>query len=205
MGNLGGFVAPNLKVWADEYFGSSHAGLYLLAGFTHFECGIDCVGEESAGGGRGGVRKISPLAVGLRSMGHLIATCIAELANYVLKKGITAVIFLLVLFVLFCVGTVMISRIHALQLAGTGFNLTLISLSLSMLAVWYGLHRFWPPLSIWEHWRMVMISLVGFLSMLLSAVLALRSRLIRSGFFATISVGMGAIHLLNLVTSIPVS
>jgi len=34
MGNLGGFLAPNLKVWADETFHSPHAGLYLLAGLT---------------------------------------------------------------------------------------------------------------------------------------------------------------------------
>lgn len=34
MGNLGGFVAPNVKVWADGYFGSPRAGLYLLAGIT---------------------------------------------------------------------------------------------------------------------------------------------------------------------------
>jgi hypothetical protein len=34
MGNLGGFLAPNLKVWADEYFASQHAGLYLLAALT---------------------------------------------------------------------------------------------------------------------------------------------------------------------------
>ncbi len=35
-GNLGGFFAPNLKFWADEHFGSPHAGLYLLAGLTVF-------------------------------------------------------------------------------------------------------------------------------------------------------------------------
>lgn len=34
MGNLGGFLAPNLKVWADEYLASPRAGLYLLAGIT---------------------------------------------------------------------------------------------------------------------------------------------------------------------------
>ena len=34
MGALGGFVAPNAKVWADVHFGSPRAGLYLLAGFT---------------------------------------------------------------------------------------------------------------------------------------------------------------------------
>jgi MFS family permease len=40
MGNLGGFLAPNLKVWADEYFGSQHAGLYLLAGLTILNAGL---------------------------------------------------------------------------------------------------------------------------------------------------------------------
>jgi nitrate/nitrite transporter NarK len=34
MGNLGGFLAPNVKVLADDYFGSPHAGLYLLAGLS---------------------------------------------------------------------------------------------------------------------------------------------------------------------------
>ena len=33
-GNLGGFLAPNVKVWADGYFHSPSAGLYLLAGIT---------------------------------------------------------------------------------------------------------------------------------------------------------------------------
>ena len=33
-GNLGGFIAPTLKVWADEHFHSSRAGLYVLAGLT---------------------------------------------------------------------------------------------------------------------------------------------------------------------------
>jgi MFS family permease len=40
MGNLGGFLGPNLKVWADEYFGSQHAGLYLLAGLTILNAGL---------------------------------------------------------------------------------------------------------------------------------------------------------------------
>jgi MFS family permease len=34
LGSLGGFVAPNLKVWADRYFDNPAAGLYVLAGFT---------------------------------------------------------------------------------------------------------------------------------------------------------------------------
>lgn len=33
-GNLGGFLAPSLKVWADEHFGSPHAGYYVLAAVT---------------------------------------------------------------------------------------------------------------------------------------------------------------------------
>jgi MFS family permease len=33
-GNLGGFFAPNFKVWADAHFHSPHAGLYFLAGAT---------------------------------------------------------------------------------------------------------------------------------------------------------------------------
>jgi MFS family permease len=40
MGNLGGFLAPNLKVWADGHFGSSRAGLYLLAGLTVLNAGL---------------------------------------------------------------------------------------------------------------------------------------------------------------------
>lgn len=40
MGNLGGFVAPNLKVWADQYFHSESAGLYLLAGLTILNAGL---------------------------------------------------------------------------------------------------------------------------------------------------------------------
>lgn len=34
MGNLGGFLAPNLKVWADRRFDSPHAGFFVLAGLT---------------------------------------------------------------------------------------------------------------------------------------------------------------------------
>jgi MFS family permease len=34
LGSLGGFLAPNLKAWADRIFGSPHAGLYMLAATT---------------------------------------------------------------------------------------------------------------------------------------------------------------------------
>jgi len=54
MGNLGGFLAPNLKVWADEYFASPRAGLYVLAGLTLTNAWIvattsDRTSERSAG------------------------------------------------------------------------------------------------------------------------------------------------------------
>ena len=34
LGSLGGFLAPNVKAWADRSFGSPHAGLYVLAAIT---------------------------------------------------------------------------------------------------------------------------------------------------------------------------
>lgn len=34
LGSLGGFLAPNVKAWADRGFGSPHAGLYVLAATT---------------------------------------------------------------------------------------------------------------------------------------------------------------------------
>lgn len=39
-GNLGGFLAPNLKVWADVHFHSQSAGLYCLAGLTVLNAGL---------------------------------------------------------------------------------------------------------------------------------------------------------------------
>lgn len=47
VGNLGGFLAPNLKVWADEHFGSQHAGLYLLAGLTILNAGLIALVKDS--------------------------------------------------------------------------------------------------------------------------------------------------------------
>jgi MFS family permease len=36
LGSLGGFLAPNVKAWADRDFGSPHAGLFTLAATTLF-------------------------------------------------------------------------------------------------------------------------------------------------------------------------
>ena len=40
MGNLGGFIAPNLKVWADAHFHLPRAGLYVLAALTVVNAGL---------------------------------------------------------------------------------------------------------------------------------------------------------------------
>lgn len=40
MGNLGGFFGPYMKVWAESYFHSPNAGLYLLAGLTVMGSGL---------------------------------------------------------------------------------------------------------------------------------------------------------------------
>lgn len=40
LGNLGGFFGPYMKVWADDKFHSSNAGLYLLAGLTMLNAGM---------------------------------------------------------------------------------------------------------------------------------------------------------------------
>ncbi len=50
-GNLGGFLAPNLKVWADEHFHSPRAGLYVLAALTVLNAGIILtLGQRPAAG-----------------------------------------------------------------------------------------------------------------------------------------------------------
>jgi len=40
VGNVGGFLAPNLKVWADQHFHSPRAGLYVLAALTVANAGL---------------------------------------------------------------------------------------------------------------------------------------------------------------------
>jgi nitrate/nitrite transporter NarK len=39
LGAVGGFVAPNIKAWADDHFGS-RAGLFVLATVTLFNAGL---------------------------------------------------------------------------------------------------------------------------------------------------------------------
>src|SRR4051794_28182896 len=45
-GNVGGFLAPNLKVWADQHFHSPRAGLYVLAALTVANAGLIAMMRE---------------------------------------------------------------------------------------------------------------------------------------------------------------
>jgi len=40
LGAVGGFVAPNIKAWADDHFGSQRAGLFALAAITLLNSGL---------------------------------------------------------------------------------------------------------------------------------------------------------------------
>jgi MFS family permease len=51
-GNLGGFLAPNLKVWADEHFHSPRAGLYVLAALTIATAAVIAMMRQPAAGSR---------------------------------------------------------------------------------------------------------------------------------------------------------
>jgi hypothetical protein len=115
-------------------------------------------------------------------------------------------IILLMVFVALCVGTGMLQRVEIVKQLGLRLNVVLIGISLGLFALWYGLNAYSPALTIPEHWRMVSISLVGFLCMLLSTVTALRGlRGVRAGVFAMVSIGIGLLHFLDLVVSMPVS
>ncbi|MGA2169562.1 MAG: MFS transporter [Terracidiphilus sp.] len=47
LGSVGGFVAPNVKVWADQFFGSQRAGTFLLAAITILNAGLIAITGDS--------------------------------------------------------------------------------------------------------------------------------------------------------------
>jgi MFS family permease len=47
LGSLGGFIAPNVKAWADEFFGSQKAGTFLLAGVAILTAGLIAITGRS--------------------------------------------------------------------------------------------------------------------------------------------------------------
>ena len=113
---------------------------------------------------------------------------------------------LLMIFVALCVGTGMLQRVEIIKHPGLRLNMVLIAVSLGLVALWYGLSAYSPALTIPEHWQMVSISLVGFLCMVFSTVTALKGlNGVRAGIFAVVSIGLGLLHFLNLVVSMPVS
>jgi CDP-diglyceride synthetase len=115
-------------------------------------------------------------------------------------------LFLAMIFVLLCIAAGTIPCIGAVRHLRLHLNVVLIVISVGLFALWYGLNSYSPPLTIREHWRMVIICLTGFLSMLVSAVAALKNLSgVRSGIVAPISIGIGLLHFLDLVVSLPVS
>jgi hypothetical protein len=110
------------------------------------------------------------------------------------------------LFVLLCYAAVALGRASFLERFGPRPSIVFIAISVLLLFLWYELHLYWPPLTIWEHWRMLALALVGFLSAvaaLSSAIKTLRGDG-RLGM-SVISIGIGLTHLLFLIGSIPVS
>jgi hypothetical protein len=130
-------------------------------------------------------------------------------AARVRPKGTEAMTFLILAFLVFlvlCYGAVKILRVEKVHSLGIRLNVGLLVFSIALLAIWSGLHSYYPPISIGEHWGMVLISVVGVLSMLLSTVAALKNLTgTRSGLVAVISIGVALAHLLNVLVSIPVS
>ncbi len=47
LGSVGGFIAPNVKVWADQLFRSPRAGTFLLAGITILNAGLIAITGNS--------------------------------------------------------------------------------------------------------------------------------------------------------------
>jgi hypothetical protein len=109
-------------------------------------------------------------------------------------------------FGLLCYASVKIVSMKSIQRLGIRLNVILLVFSVLLLAIWFGMNSYTQPVSIGEHWRMVSISLAGFLSMLLSIIAALKNRVgWISGLVVFLSIGVGFFHLLNAIASIPLS
>lgn len=115
-------------------------------------------------------------------------------------------ILLVFVFAMLCVGTFMVQRNQRIRQCGIWLNIILIVMASGLFGLWYFLSVYYPAVTITEHWVMVLISLLGFLSMFLSTVTAFRNR---EGFcrvaLVIASIGLGLLHFLDIVVSIPVS
>lgn len=89
---------------------------------------------------------------------------------------------------------------------GVRVNVALVGLSVVLYALWHTLNAWWPAVSSKQHLGMIFICMVGFMSMVLSTVVAFRFLTgIRSRAIAVLSIGIALLHILNLVNSLPES
>lgn len=113
---------------------------------------------------------------------------------------------LVLLFLLLCVGAALLSRIPRIRALGVQLNVLLVVFSVILLALCWGIPLYSPTVSTGEHWRMVLIALIGFLTALVSFVSAFQN--LKGGkaiVFATLSFLIGILHLIGLIVSIPFS
>ena len=113
---------------------------------------------------------------------------------------------LLLLFGLLCVGTVALERVKVIHALGFKLNLILLISSIAILFLWWCMRIYVPLTTIPAQSRMVLISLVGFLEMVLSITAAVRNLAgVKLGFVLGLSVLIALIHLYDMIVSTPVS
>lgn len=113
---------------------------------------------------------------------------------------------LVMLFLCLCTAAVLVERVRVIHALGFRLNVWLLIFSAGILISWW-IVRFTMPLTgMTEQTWMVYISLAGFLSMLLSFTVAIRSlEGTRFGIVAGLSLIMALIHFFDMVVSIPFS
>jgi|SRR5580698_3450322 len=109
-------------------------------------------------------------------------------------------------FVSLCVLVVGLSLLRTTRALGVRLCIGLIALALILFALWSVVNAFAQPMTIIGRWWMFRICLVGFLSMLMSLIVALRNlRRWRTGLIAVASLLIGLAHFVGMMLSIPVS
>jgi len=89
---------------------------------------------------------------------------------------------------------------------GFRLNVYLLLLSLAILAFVWTIRLYFPQTSIAEQWRTVLVSLIGFLTMVLSGAIAFRNLSgAKCGIVLALSFLIGIVHLLDMIVSMPFS
>lgn len=115
-------------------------------------------------------------------------------------------ILILSLFGLLCLGVMGVGMSQMVLRLGIRLNLTLMAMSVVLFVWWRYVESQSPPTSIAGHWGMVVLSLIGFLAMLLSTISAFRAlRGVRAGIIVIASIVVGLVHLLDIIVALPVS